>query len=56
MDLHKLAAEGRIEEFERQLMDLDFQFSFKCRKCGKCCKHQNTVLFNSKDIFQSSSP
>ena len=51
MDIRKLAAEGRTEEIERQLMDLDSQFSFKCRKCGKCCKHQNTILFNSRDIF-----
>ena len=35
MDIRKLAAEGRTEEIERQLMDLDSQFSFKCRKCGK---------------------
>ena len=34
MDIRKLAAEGRTEEIERQLMDLDSQF-FKCRKCGK---------------------
>lgn len=52
MDIHKLAEEGRTEEIERQLMDLDSKFNFKCRKCGKCCKHQNTILFNSRDIFQ----
>ena len=51
MDIRKLAAEGRTEEIERQLMDLDSQFSFKCRKCGKCCKRQNTILFNTRDIF-----
>ena len=51
MDIRKLAAEGRTEEIERQLMDLDSQFSFKCRKCGKCCKHQDTILFNTRDIF-----
>ena len=48
MDIKKLAAEGNMEEIERQLMDLDSQFNFKCRKCGK---HQNTLLFNSRDIF-----
>ncbi len=47
MDIRKLAAEGRTEEIERQLMDLDSQF-FKCRKCGK---HQDTILFNTRDIF-----
>lgn len=50
MDIRKLAAEGRTEEIERKLMDLDSQFSFKCRKCGKCCKHQDTILFNTRDI------
>ena len=51
MDIQKLAAEGRTEEIERQLLDLDSKFSFKCRKCGKCCKHQDTILFNTRDIF-----
>ena len=51
MDIRKLAEEGRTEEIERQLMDLNGEFRFKCRKCGKCCKHQNTILFNSRDIF-----
>ena len=51
MDIRKLAEGGRTEEIERQLMDLDGEFQFKCRKCGKCCKHQNTILFNPRDIF-----
>lgn len=51
MDIRKLAAEGQTEEIERQLMDLDGEFRFKCRKCGKCCKHQNTILFKPRDIF-----
>lgn len=51
MDIEKLASEGRMEEIQQQLMDLDSEFSFKCRKCGKCCKHQNTILFNPRDIF-----
>lgn len=51
MDIRKLAEEGRTEVIERQLMDLDSEFQFKCRKCGKCCKHQNTILFSPKDIF-----
>ncbi len=52
MDIKKLAAEGRTEEIEQQLMDLDSKFNFKCRKCGKCCKHQDTILFNTRDIFR----
>ena len=51
MDIRKLVAEGQTEEIERQLMDLDSQFNFECQKCGKCCTHQNTILFNSRDIF-----
>lgn len=52
MDIRKLAEEGCTEEIEQQLMDLDSEFRFKCRKCGKCCKHQNTILFNTRDIFK----
>ncbi len=52
MDIRKLAEEGRTEELKQQLLDLDSQFNFKCRKCGKCCKHQNTILFTPRDIFQ----
>ncbi len=51
MDIKKLAAEGRTEEIRQQLMDLDSQFNFSCQKCGKCCEHQNTILFNPRDIF-----
>ena len=51
MDIRKLAAEGRTKEIEQQLMNLDSQFNFKCRKCGKCCTHQDTILFNTRDIF-----
>lgn len=39
MDIRKLAEEGQVEEIKRQLMDLDSKFRFKCRKCGKCCRH-----------------
>lgn len=51
MDIRKLVEEGRTEEIEQQLMDLDSEFRFKCRKCGKCCKHQDTILFTPRDIF-----
>ena len=51
MDIRKLAEEGRTEEIEQQLMELDSEFRFKCRKCGKCCKHQDTILFTPRDIF-----
>ena len=53
MDIERLAREGRMKELERQLMDLDSKFNFRCRKYSKCCEHQNTILFNPKDIFVS---
>ena len=52
MDIRKLAEENHVEEIERQLMDLDSEFHFQCRKCGKCCTHQHTILFSPRDIFQ----
>ena len=42
-----------MKELERQLMDLDSKFNFRCRKYSKCCEHQNTILFNPKDFFVS---
>ena len=51
MDIRKLVAEGHTEEIERQLLDLDSQFSFSCQKCGKCCEHQNSILISPRDIF-----
>lgn len=39
------------EDLKRHLLDLDSEFRFKCRMCGKCYKHQNTILLNSRDIF-----
>ncbi len=40
------------EEIERQLMDLDSEFRFKCRKMrDKCCMSIRTILFNTRDIF-----
>ena len=51
LDALPMYVSAYTEEIERQLMDLDSQFSFKCRKCGKCCKHQDTILFNTRDIF-----
>ena len=42
------------EEMDRYLLDLDSEFRFKCRRCGKCCKNQDTILFTPRDI--STSP
>ncbi len=52
MDIRKMIENGTTsEEIESQLLTLDSEFRFKCRKCGKCCKNQDTILFNSRDIY-----
>ena len=52
MDFRKMMTTGEgIEELETNLLDLDFEFRFKCRRCGKCCIHQETIIFNARDIF-----
>ena len=52
MDLHKMIETGEgIEQLAEQLLDLDSEFRFKCRRCGKCCIHQDTILFNARDIY-----
>lgn len=54
MDIHKLMQSGddlNMEELEKNLLDLDSEFRFKCRRCGKCCKNQDTILFSTRDIF-----
>lgn len=41
-----------IEELKENLLDLDATFRFKCRKCGKCCKNQDMILFTPNDLFK----
>ena len=53
MDIWKMMQTGEgIEQLEQQLMNLDSTFKFKCRRCGKCCKNQDTILFSPWDIFR----
>ena len=53
MDFWKAMETGEgFEQLEQQLMDLDSTFKFKCRRCGKCCKNQNTILFSPWDVFR----
>lgn len=52
MDIEKLTGDKSIEDFEKRLLSLDSEFNFKCRKCGKCCVHQNSILLNTRDIFR----
>lgn len=52
MDIRKQIEQGMSpEELEKNLLDLDSEFRFKCRRCGKCCKNQDTILFNTRDIY-----
>lgn len=44
--------EDELKNFKNNLLDLDATFNFKCRKCGKCCKNQDTILFSPRDIFK----
>lgn len=52
MDIRKQLEQGMSpKEIEKDLLDLDSEFRFKCRRCGKCCKNQDTILFNARDIY-----
>lgn len=52
MDTYKMLQTGEgIEQLEEHLLDLDSEFRFKCRRCGKCCIHQETIIFNARDIY-----
>ena len=52
MDIHKMMQTGEgIEQLAEHLLDLDSEFRFKCRRCGKCCTHQETIMFSTRDIF-----
>ena len=43
MDIRERIANAKSpEEMEQYLLDLDSEFRFKCRRCGKCCKNQDT--------------
>lgn len=53
MDFWKaMETDEGMEHLKQQLMDLDSIFKFKCRRCGKCCKNQDTILFSPWDIFR----
>lgn len=51
MDIRKAAEQESFEAIERELLDLDDTFRFKCRHCGKCCKNQQEVIFTARDLF-----
>ena len=49
--IEKLQNAHSAEEIEQYLLDLDSEFRFKCRRCGKCCMNQDTLLLTPRDIF-----
>lgn len=52
MDIQKLMqTEEGVDELMANLLDLDSEFQFKCRRCGKCCKHQDTINLTARDVF-----
>ena len=52
MDIREQLMQAKSpKEVEQYLLDLDSEFRFKCRRCGKCCKNQDTILFTPRDIF-----
>ena len=51
MDLQKIAESEGMEGVERRLLDLDSEFRFKCRRCGKCCRNQREVMFTARDLY-----
>lgn len=52
MDIREQLKQAKTpEEMKQYLLDLDSEFRFKCRRCGKCCKNQDTILFTPRDIF-----
>lgn len=52
MDLQKIVESEGMEGGERRLVNLDSEFRFKCRRCGKCCRNQREVMFTARDLYQ----
>lgn len=40
-----------VDQLGPHLLDLDAEFRFKCRHCGKCCINQDMITFNARDIY-----
>ena len=45
----------RMEEilkmYEKNALDLDDTFQFKCRECGKCCKNREDIILTTRDLY-----
>ena len=52
MDIRERIANAKSpEEMEQYLLDLDSEFRFKCRRCGKCCKNRIQSFSMPRDIY-----
>lgn len=51
MDLQKIVESEGMEGVEKRLLNLDSEFRFKCRRCGKCCRNQREVMFTARDLY-----
>ncbi|MCL2393013.1 MAG: YkgJ family cysteine cluster protein [Oscillospiraceae bacterium] len=40
-----------LSNFQDHLLGIDDTFQFKCLECGKCCRHREDLLLNSRDLF-----
>ena len=53
MDIRERIANAKSpEEMEQYLLDLDSEFRFKCRRCGKCCKNQDIELSYCNNYYE----
>lgn len=41
-----------LDYMETHKMGLDGTFQFRCKACGKCCKHRDDVLLTPYDLFR----
>jgi len=40
-----------VENLDKYRIGIDDVFAFKCRECGKCCRHREDILLNSRDLY-----
>lgn len=40
------------ENIDKYTIDLDDEFRFKCRCCGKCCRNRDDILLSPQDVFK----
>lgn len=40
-----------LHNIEKNPLNLDDTFQFKCRGCGKCCRNREDILLTARDIY-----